>query len=351
MIQNAIDNPKLRAETFKMRFLAAGVVEYDNERALIKSENLMKIAQKFNGAKIIIDHKDVDETNAGEEIIGYASNIRLEGDGWAWCDFTVNSQEAIDLINNGFKPSCGYLPMATGSGGTRNNVPYDREIIDIEEDDTVTHIAIVETPRYEEAVILKNSINKINPIKNNIMNIFKLKKEVKENAAKEHELESLANSVFEMEDGEQIPLSSMMDVYKNAKEEEKEKENECEDKKVKINADDEFEVDGEMIKVSEMVKSYKSSKKNAEEEEEKKNAEDEAKEEEEKKNAEEEVEKEKEEKKEAKKNSVDAEKISKAKAKFENGVASDTTSSSYTSDSERFSLGESAYGEPLKASQ
>jgi len=347
MIQNAIDNPKLRAETFKMRFLEAGVVEYENERVLIKSENLMKIAQKFNGAKIIIDHKDVDETNAGEEIIGYASNIRSEGDGWAWCDFTVNSQEAIDLINNGFKPSCAYLPMATGSGGTRNNVPYDREIIDIEEDDTVTHIAIVETPRYEEAIILKNSINKTNPIKNNIMNIFKVKKAVKENAAKEHELDSLANSVFEMEDGEQIPLSSMMDAYKNAKEEEK--ENECEDKKVKINADDEFEVDGEMIKVSEMVKSYKASKKNAEEEEEKKNAEDEA--EKEKKNAEEEAEKEKKEKEEAKKNSVDAEKISKAKAKFENGVASDTTSSSYTSDSERFSLGESAYGEPLKASQ
>ena len=332
MIKNTIDNPKLKAGTFKMRFLEAGVVQYENEMVLIRPENLMTIAQKFNGAKIIIDHQEVNETNAAKEIVGYASNIRQEADNWAWCDFTVNDEEATELINKGFKPSCAYLPVATGSGGTKNNVPYDREIIDIVEDDTVTHIAIVENPRYEDAIILKNSI------KSKMKNIFKFtsKKEViKENSVKEIDLDS---TVFDL-DGEEVPVSNLVTAYKNQKDEEdKEKENECDDK-AKVNADSEFEVDGKMVKVSEMAKAYKSAKKNQEDEE-KKNAEDE-----EKKNAEDEEEKE-EKKKEAKKNSVDAEKISKAKEAFENGTKVSKTK--IITDSDRFALGAAAYGEPQK---
>jgi hypothetical protein len=178
------------------------------------------------------------------------------------------------------------------------------------------------------------------------MNIFKFtskKEEAKQNSIKELDLE---NSAFEI-DGEEVSVSNLMAAYKNQKDEEKEKENtdDSEDK-AKVNADDEFEVDGEMVKVSEMAKAYKSAKKNKEEEE-KKHAE----EEEEKKNQEEEEkkeneEKEEEKKKEAKKNSADAEKISEAKAKFENGA--EIKSSKIVTDAARFALGAIAYGEPQK---
>lgn len=341
MKKNAVDNPKLRAETFKARFLESGVVEYLDERVLIKSENLLNIALKFKGAKVIIDHKEITAETANQ-IVGYINNIWIGDDGWAWCDFTVNDEEAIDLINRGYSVSCCYVGIASGSGGTKNAVPYDREIIDIEDDDEVTHLAIVETPRYEDAIILKNSIKKT--IMQNIFKFIK-KTEIKENSAKELDLDK---SAFEI-DGEEVPVSKLMSAYKNQKDEEEKKENEDKKEEVKINADHEFEIDGKMVKISEMAKAFKAAKKNTDDED-KKNAEDE-----EKKNADDEEEEEKkkneedDKKKEAKKNSADAEKITKAKAKFENG--GEPVKSKIITDSSRFALGTMAYGEPQKVTK
>lgn len=319
MVKNEITNPKLKAQTFKARFLEKGVVKYDDEMVLIKPDNLMAIAMDFKGAHVIIDHQDVSEDDAKEKIVGYINNVWLGDDGWAWCDFTVNSEEAITLINQGYSVSCAYYPKYA-EGGTYHNIPFDREIVGGE----AIHLAIVKNPRYEDAIILKNSINKI-------MTIFKFKKEKKENSAEVKEIE-LENAMFEIEEGENVSVAEMVEAYKNSKKnekEEEEKENECEPK---VNADDEYEVDGEMIKVSELASAYKASKKKneAEEEEKKKEeAENEAKEEKEKE--------------EAKKNSADAEKIEASKKKFENGSES-LTNSKVMTDRSRFDLGKSLYG-------
>ena len=319
MVKNEITNPKLKAQTFKARFLEKGVVKYDDEMVLIKPDNLMAIAMDFKGAHVIIDHQDVSEDDAKEKIVGYINNVWLGDDGWAWCDFTVNSEEAITLINQGYSVSCAYYPKYA-EGGTYHNIPFDREIVGGE----AIHLAIVKNPRYEDAIILKNSINKI-------MTIFKFKKEKKENSAEVKEIE-LENAMFEIEEGENVSVAEMVEAYKNSKKnekEEEEKENECEPK---VNADDEYEVDGEMIKVSELASAYKASKKKneAEEDEKKKEeAENEAKEEEEKE--------------EAKKNSADAEKIEASKKKFENGSES-LTNSKVMTDNSRFDLGKSLYG-------
>lgn len=319
MIENAVDNLKLKAQSFKARFLEAGVVQYEDEMVLIKPDNLMKIADTFKGAHVIIDHQDISEKNL-EEIVGYITNVWFNTeDGWAWCDFTVNSEEAINLINQGYSVSCAYFPEYA-QGGSYHNISYEREIIGGES----IHLAIVENPRYEDAIILKNSI------KNKMKNIFKLtsKKEAKENSVRELELE---NAVFETEEGEEISVANMIEAYKNAKkneEEEKKKE------EAKVNADDEFEIDGEMVKVSELAAAYKSSKKKNEEEEE------------EKKMNEEEEEKKKE---EAKKNCADAFKIKEARAKFENSGASESTK--VILDKDRFALGSTAYGSLQKVSK
>ena len=310
MFKNAVGNPKLKAETFKARFLETGVVAYQDEQVLIRPENLMTIALKFKGAKVIIDHKDVNAENANE-IVGYINNVWKGEDGWAWCDFTVNSAEAIELINKGYSVSCAYLPIAGGTGGTKNAVPYNREIIDIVEDDEITHLAIVENPRYEDAIILKNSI------KTKMKNIFKFssKKEVKENSAEVKEMD-LDSAAFEI-DGVEVPVASLMSAYKNAKDEEEKKE-------AKVNADDEFEVDGEMVKVSEMVKAFKAKKNTEDEEEEEK-------------------------KKEAKKNSADFDTLKNAKEKFENGEK--VENSKLITESSKFALGKLAYGDPQKINQ
>ena len=330
MIKNALDNPRLKAETFKARFLEAGVVEYDGRRVLIKPENLMKMALKFKGAKVIVDHKEVTAKNANE-IVGYMNNIWLGDDGWAWCDFTVNDEEAVSLINKGYSVSCCYLAVESGSGGTKNAVSYDSEVIDMEEDDEVTHLAIVENPRYEDAIILKNSI------KNKVMSIFKFtKKDKKENSVKEFDID---NSILELKNGLEISMADAIERLTNeAEKEEKEK--------AKINDNDEVEVAGKMMKVSEMKKRLEASIKN-EEDEAKKNAEDEDKEKKEKENEEEEDKKKDEEKKkEAKKNSVDAEKIITAKAKFENGSSSEAFE--LITDEDRFAKGSAIYGTPQK---
>ena len=314
MVKNEITNPKLKAQTFKARFLEKGVVKYDDEMVLIKPENLMAIAMDFKGAHVIIDHQDVTENEANDKIVGYINNVWFdEFDGWAWCDFTVNNEEAITLINQGYSVSCAYFPKYA-EGGTYHNIPFDREIVGGE----AIHLAIVKNPRYEDAIILKNSINKI-------MTIFKFKKP-KENKAEVKEIE-LENAMFEIEDGETVSVAEMVEAYKNSKKNEEDRKEEP-----KVNADDEYEVDGEMVKVSELASAYKASKKKNESEEEKK----------EEKENEEDKEKE-EEKKEAKKNSADALKIEAAKKKFENGAES-LTNSKVMTDKSRFDLGKSIYG-------
>ena len=323
MLKNEITNPKLKAQTFKARFLEAGVVQYDNEMVLIKPENLMTIAMDFKGAHTIIDHQDVAENEANEKIVGYINNVWFE-DGWAWCDFTVNNEEAITLINQGYSVSCAYYPKYA-EGGSYHNILYEREIVGGE----AIHLAIVKTPRYEGAIILKNSIN-------NIMTIFKFKKDKKENKAEVKEIQ-LENAMFEIE-GEDVPVSVMVEAFKNEKKNEKEKE-----KKVKVNADDEVEVEGEMVKVSELASVYKSSKKkNAEEEEEEKeNSEDEDKKE--KENAEEEEE----EKKEAKKNS-----LQNASNAFQNGSEKPLTNTKELHTERRaFELANIVFGKPQPINQ
>jgi len=338
MIKNGLDNPRLRAETFKARFLEAAVVEYNDERVLIKPENLMKMALKFKGAKVIIDHKDVTAENANE-IVGYINNIWIGDDGWAWCDFTVNDAEAINLINRGYSVSCCYVAVTSGNGGTKNAVPYNREVVDIEENDEVTHLAIVENPRYEDAIILKNSI------KNKMKNIFKFtsKKETKENSVKELDLE---NSFIQLSNGSDLPMAEAIKICENEAKKEEEKENEYHEDKPKINDDTEIEVGGKMMKVSEMKKIVESAKKN-EEDEAKKNAEEEEEKKKEKENAEKEEAEEK--KKEAKKNSIDAKKIAEDIKKFENGKKIE--SSKVITDRARFELGRLAYGEPQKVTK
>ena len=158
-------------------------------------------------------------------------------------------------------------------GDDINAVVYDDEVIDIIKDDEITHIALVENPRYTDAIILENSIDKNsiqedfvnenstnNKIKNKIMNIFKFKSE--KEGSKELTLE---NSLFEI-DGEEMPVSEMVSYYKNAMAEKKAKEEEEKANKCKYaNGDDKIDVDGEEMTISELANFYKKNKKKNEE--------------------------------------------------------------------------------------
>jgi hypothetical protein len=138
-----------------------------------------------------------------------------------------------------------------------------------------------------------------------------------------------------------------------------------EDKKSKLaNGDDKVDVDGEEMTISELANFYKKNKKKNEEdkkeneemkEEDKKENED--KEEDKKENEDKEEDKkenEKEEEEEKKgntiKNSVDVDKgddINANRIKYENGISSNSNSD-YISESDKFALGNLAYGESIK---
>lgn len=258
----------LTAKSYKTRFMEPGLVNYPEpgieKMVYISPENLPTIAQKFKGCKIITQHKEVSQEEAREEIVGYVNDIYME-DGWAWADFTVHAEEAIDLIDNkGYKPSSGYKSVSADQGGVKNAVAYDDEVIDIIKDDEITHIALVENPRYTDAIILENSIDKNsiqedfvnensinNKIKNKVMSIFKSKAESKEL--------SMENKIYKHSDGEETPVSEMVSYFTNAMAEEK--ANKCK----YANGDEKLNVDGEDMTISELANFYKKNKKKNEE--------------------------------------------------------------------------------------
>ena len=305
---NAITQ-NLTAKSYKTRFMEPGLVNYPEpgieKMVYISPENLPIIAQKFKGCKIITQHKEVSKEEAREEIVGYVNDIYME-DGWAWADFTVHAEEAIDLIDNkGYKPSSGYKSVSADQGGVKNAVVYDDEVIDIIKDDEITHIALVENPRYTDAIILENSIDKNsiqedfvnensinNKIKNKVMSIFKSKTESKEL--------SIENKIYKHSDGEETPVSEMVSYFTNAVAEEK--ANKCK----YANSDDKIDVDGEDMTVGELADFFKKSKKKNEED--KKENEDKEEDEDKKENEDkEEDKKENEDKEEDKKENEDKE--------------------------------------------
>lgn len=256
-------NPKLQARIYSCRFLEAGVVAYpeDNETILLKQENLAAIAYKFKGAPVIIGHEDFWDNYRGELNVGYITKVYLNDDGWAWCDFVVDNEEAISLIEEkGYSVSCSYYASEWKKGGIYHNIPYDREITAGE----AVHLALVPNPRYEDAFIIKNSKSG-----EKMKFIFKKKeKELPKNNADENVQEiELENALVEIGD-EKIAVKDMIECFKNSKEEEKEEEKENECKENLLNEDDEIEVDGEKIKVAELMKVYKENKKKNEEDKE-----------------------------------------------------------------------------------
>lgn len=234
--QNIVEkDPKLQARTYSCRFLRSGPVQYENEIVAIYPENLMKIADAFKGFAVVIDHVDLDSGNADKLVVGYISEVwKNEGDEWAWCNFLVDNKNAIDLIENGCFVSCAYIPTETKTGGTYNNIEYQREIVG----GKPLHLALVTLPRYEGAEIIKNSKEDKKMLK-----FFR-------NSKKEIDIDAV-NTTIEV-DGEEVSLQNAIEAFKNAK---------VKKNKAKMNESDEVDVDGEMVKVADLKKAYSASKK------------------------------------------------------------------------------------------
>ena len=150
-ILNTADLPS--GKKFKSRFIQPGLAGYPQQygNVLITKESLDKFVNTLEGKPVIINHQEVTTKNVADIEVGRVHNVWFnEEDGWYWCDGVLTSQNAIDLINDGYSVSCSYnVSDFTDKGGTVNNIKYDMEFLD----GVFTHLAIVNNPRYEDAEI------------------------------------------------------------------------------------------------------------------------------------------------------------------------------------------------------
>lgn len=257
---NAKDYPKF----YYARHMKEGVAGYGNENINLSDDTIKKMMRSFEGKPVYIQHDDREEQERIETLketaIGYVTDsFYNELDGWFWCKFMIIDDEGHEAINaKGWTVSNAYLPTQEREGGTRHNIPYDREITD----GYFTHLAIVPNPRYEDAMIftpdaykkyqdekrqqsneLKNSNEEMKGLK---MNFFKMKKERVSTVD--------ADTFVEIQNADGGMMEVKVEDMIKAVEE---RTNQEAEEKEKVNMDDMVELsNGEKMTVAELVNKY-----------------------------------------------------------------------------------------------
>ena len=147
-----------KGRQFKARFLVPGLVKYDYGVCLLTKENADKFINGFTGCPVVINHQTVTDKNVKDVAVGDIFSVWFdEKDGYYWCNGILRDKEAIKLIDEGYSVSCQYLITEYSdntSGKLHNGNPYDKII----ENGKPEHLAIVNNPRYEGAIIAVNAI-------------------------------------------------------------------------------------------------------------------------------------------------------------------------------------------------
>lgn len=287
---------------FYCRHMQPGICKYDDETVLVDTDAIKQMMPSAIGKPVYIHHHEGSNEerlkNLKEEAVGYVTeSFYNEMDGWAWFKFLAIDDECHRAVERHWSVSNAYIPGTWGSAGTKNNCPYNRQIMDGE----FTHLAIVPNPRYEDAVImspdqfktyqetkkrelveLQNSKAEPAKGKSTMFKLFKTKRE---------EVSSVdADTQIELESGQIVTVGEMMNSLKTVSDAEKAAKAEKEKKNAKKNEkedDEEMEnamvdCDGEKMPVKELINRYSkmkaNEKKNADEAEDKKKADKEAKE-------------------------------------------------------------------------
>lgn len=137
---------------YYVRHMQAGVCRYADEDVLVDTEAMKKINSTGPGNAVYIQHKTNVPIDAQKQLAGgyITEAFYNELDGWAWFKIMVIDDEMRSVIRQKWAASNAYRPAQSGAGGTKNNLPYRREILD----GKITHLAIVPNPRYEKACIM-----------------------------------------------------------------------------------------------------------------------------------------------------------------------------------------------------
>ena len=153
------ENTGGKGRYFKSRFLQPGLVKYSFGVCVLENDTIRKFIDGFVGCPVIINHKDVTNENAKDERVGVISRVWFdENDGWFWGEGVIFDEEALSLIESGYNVSCQYeITEYSNNTGKElhNGNPYDKVILNGKPE----HLAIVKTPRYENAMIAVNALD------------------------------------------------------------------------------------------------------------------------------------------------------------------------------------------------
>lgn len=141
---------------YKKKFITSGIADYkdcDDGVILIQKPAIDNALKTIIGKPVIITHDGKEPV--GEVVDAYFS---AENDAFI-CGFNVWDKEAQNLLDNkGYSVSCTYEVSEYNGGGIYHNINYDKEAVAID----FKNLAIVDTPRYQEAKEYVNSINNNN---------------------------------------------------------------------------------------------------------------------------------------------------------------------------------------------
>jgi len=297
---------------YRIEFIEPGVCSYedvDDGTVFVSRDTLDRMRSSFIGKPIVNEeHKTLSAEEAfklsDDEKYSIADGVIYDcgwlDNGWCYADCMIWNISTQQNIKDGFSASCAYKPTEMAEGGKWHGFEYDGEV----KNGIYTHMAIVNNPRYEGAKVygipeeIQNSkaselwseyLNSIKKENNNmaekgkVFNFFfpkEKKNEVEDKERKEmqppgteEKLDMInAEESYIDIDGEQVPLSKLIEIYVAEQQEQK-----------MINPDDEINVNGQKIKASALADSYKRNKMKTNEETDKKKEKDNADEEDEKK--------------------------------------------------------------------
>ena len=153
------ENTGGKGRYFKARILQPGLVKYSFGVCLLEKETIDKFINDFVGCPVIINHNEVTKENADELVGGHICHVWFDNyDSWYWVDGIIDDQDALNKIDDGWNVSCQY-EITEYSNNTENKLhngnPYDKVILNGKPE----HLAIVKTPRYENAMIAVNALD------------------------------------------------------------------------------------------------------------------------------------------------------------------------------------------------
>lgn len=206
------------SKKFDCKFLEPGFVSYRDvggKLELLKKETIERAMDSAVGIPVTIGHEMVTAENrsALERGVVEAWHFNSE-DGWYHVTGTIDSEEALRLIRQGHRPSCGFAVRDLAPGGKDHGIRYDQEIADL----VFNHLAIVERPRYAGADFRLNSITSANKT----MNVFKFLKKLvtRENGADGQPVEKISTVPHEVSgdteveiDGKMVRLNELFDTF------------------------------------------------------------------------------------------------------------------------------------------